>query len=63
MTLNSAGVPFNVMLVVPISLFPKILTFWPIFPKLIEGLALRDVGHIRRRNGVSKASLKCCHAK
>jgi len=23
----------------------------------------RDVGLIRRRNGVSKASLKCCHAK
>jgi NAD(P)-dependent dehydrogenase (short-subunit alcohol dehydrogenase family) len=33
------------------------------FHRLAEGSALRDVGLIRRRNGVSKASLKCCRAK
>ena len=33
------------------------------FRRWAEGSALRDVGLIRRRNGVSKAFLKCCHAK
>src|SRR5579863_10005063 len=33
------------------------------FHRRAEGSALRDVGLIRRRNGVSKASLKCCHAE
>jgi NAD(P)-dependent dehydrogenase (short-subunit alcohol dehydrogenase family) len=33
------------------------------FHRWAEGLVLRDVGLIRLRNGVSKASLKCCRAK